>query len=149
MAQVKKILYVEDSENDIELTTEALRGLPLANEIVVARDGAEALDYLYSRGKYQSRNQDLPVLILLDLKLPKISGLEVLKTIKSDPNLRTVPVVVLTSSREERDLVEGYRLGVNAYVVKPVDFQQFVQSVRNLGCFWAVINEPPPKAITT
>lgn len=149
MAQVKKILYVEDSENDIELTTEALRGLSLANEIVVARDGAEALDYLYVRGKYQSRNQDLPVLILLDLKLPKISGLEVLKTIKSDPNLRTVPVVVLTSSREERDLVEGYRLGVNAYVVKPVDFQQFVQSVRNLGCFWAVINEPPPKATTT
>lgn len=149
MAQVKKILYVEDSENDIELTTEALRGLSLANEIVVARDGAEALDYLYFRGKYQSRNQDLPVLILLDLKLPKISGLEVLKTIKSDPNLRTVPVVVLTSSREERDLVEGYRLGVNAYVVKPVDFQQFVQSVRKLGCFWAVINEPPPKATTT
>jgi CheY-like chemotaxis protein len=88
-------------------------------------------------------------LILLDLKLPKISGLEVLKTIKSDPSLRTVPVVVLTSSREEKDLVEGYRLGVNAYVVKPVDFQQFVQSVRNLGCFWAVINEPPPKGITT
>lgn len=149
MAQVKKILYVEDSENDIELTTEALRGLSLANEIVVARDGVEALDYLYSRGKYQNRNQELPVLILLDLKLPKISGLEVLKTIKSDPNLRTVPVVVLTSSREEKDLVEGYRLGVNAYVVKPVDFQQFVQSVRNLGCFWAVINEPPPKGITT
>ncbi|MGN6386114.1 MAG: response regulator [Verrucomicrobiota bacterium] len=149
MAHVKKILYVEDSENDIELTTEALRGLSLANEIVVARDGVEALDYLYSRGKYQNRNQELPVLILLDLKLPKISGLEVLKTIKSDPNLRTVPVVVLTSSREEKDLVEGYRLGVNAYVVKPVDFQQFVQSVRNLGCFWAVINEPPPKGITT
>lgn len=145
MAAVKKILYVEDSENDIELTTEALRGLSLANEIIIARDGAEALDYLYSKGKYDDRPAELPILMLLDLKLPKISGLEVLRIIKADPSMRTLPIVVLTSSREERDLVEGYRLGVNAYVVKPVDFQQFVQSVRNLGCFWAVINEPPPK----
>jgi CheY-like chemotaxis protein len=144
MAKLKQILYVEDSENDIELTTEALRDLSLANEIIIARDGAEALDYLYKRGRFEERPTDPPILILLDLKLPKISGLEVLRTIKNDPALRSIPVVVLTSSREEKDLVEGYRLGVNAYVVKPVDFRQFVQSVRNLGCFWALINEPPP-----
>jgi CheY-like chemotaxis protein len=148
MARLKQILYVEDSENDIELTMEALRDLSLANEIVIVRDGAEALDYLYLRGTFADRAPGHPVLILLDLKLPKVSGLEVLKTIKSDPALQSIPVVVLTSSREEKDLVEGYRLGVNAYVVKPVDFKQFVQSVRNLGCFWAVINEPPPNDVT-
>jgi CheY-like chemotaxis protein len=145
MAPLKEILYAEDSANDVELTLEALKGVGIVNKIVVARDGAEALDYLYRRGRFAERQTETPILVLLDLKLPKVSGLEVLKKIKSDPHLRTVPVVVLTSSREERDLVEGYRLGVNAFVVKPVDFQQFTESVRRIGCFWALVNEPPPK----
>ena len=145
MGPLKEILYAEDSANDVELTIEALKGIGIANQIIVARDGAEALDYLYRRGRFANRQTSPPILVLLDLKLPKVSGLEVLEKIKSDPQLRTVPVVVLTSSREERDLVEGYRLGVNAFVVKPVDFQQFTESVRRIGCFWALVNEPPPK----
>jgi CheY-like chemotaxis protein len=145
MQESKDILFAEDSADDVELTLEALKSIGIANPIVIARDGAEALDYLECRGQFARRENGNPIFVLLDLKLPKINGLEVLKHIKNDPRLRSVPVVVLTSSREERDLVEGYRLGVNAFVVKPVDFQQFTESVRQIGCFWAVVNEPPVK----
>jgi CheY-like chemotaxis protein len=144
MEILNNILYAEDSANDAELTLEALKSAGVPNQVVVARDGAEALDYLYHRGRFAQRSAGFPLLVLLDLKLPKVSGLEVLKTIKSDPTLRSLPVVVLTSSREERDLVEGYRLGVNAFVVKPVGYHQFSESVRRLGQFWAQLNEPPP-----
>ena len=144
MAKIKKILLVEDNENDIELTINALQDCRLSNEIFPVRDGAEALDYIYRRNAFQDRDDGLPVVILLDLKMPRVDGIEVLRTLKSDPAVRHVPIVMLTSSREERDLVLSYDLGVNAFVVKPVDFQQFVQAVRNLGIFWAVINEPPP-----
>jgi CheY-like chemotaxis protein len=119
----------------------------LANEVVVARDGEEALDFLYRRGIFKLRSEGNPAVVLLDLKLPKVDGLEVLETLKSDENLRTVPVVMLTSSREEQDLLRSYNLGVNAYVVKPVDFQHFVTALREIGLFWAVINEPPPGSI--
>jgi len=143
MAQVKRILLVEDSDQDVELTMGALEECNIANQVDVAHDGAEALDYLYRRGAFESRPNDLPVVVLLDLKMPKVDGLEVLRQMKSDARLKSIPVVMLTSSREERDLVESYELGSNAYVVKPVDFQQFASSIRQLGCFWAVINEPP------
>ena len=146
MADLKRILLVEDNPNDIELTFAALEENNLANEVVVARDGEEALDYLYKRGIYKMRGEGNPAVVLLDLKLPKVDGLEVLKQIKSDPVLRVVPVVMLTGSREEVDLVTSYGLGVNAYVVKPVDFGDFVEALRKLGLFWAVINEPPPGA---
>lgn len=146
MSYLKRILLVEDSEKDVELTLAALEDHHLANEVVVARDGAEALDYLYRRGSFAGRSNSLPVVVLLDLKLPKVDGLEVLRQIKADPFLKSIPVVMLTSSREEQDLVRSYQFGVNAYVVKPVDFQQFVDSVRQLGFFWALINEPPPAA---
>jgi CheY-like chemotaxis protein len=139
-----RILLVEDDPKDIDLTLTALDEYHLANEVVVARDGEEALDYLYSRGSFQLRTGENPAVLLLDLKLPKIDGLEVLQQIKSDENLRMIPVVVLTSSREERDMVASYKLGVNAYVVKPVDFHEFVNAIKELGVFWAVINEPPP-----
>ena len=141
---VKRILLVEDSEHDIELTITALDGHHLANKVDVARDGAEALDYLYKRGAFAARPDGPPIVVLLDLKMPRVDGLEVLRQMKSDPEFRSVPVVMLTSSREEQDLVRSYELGVNAYVVKPVNFQQFVESVKQLGCFWALINEPPP-----
>jgi CheY-like chemotaxis protein len=147
MVNLKDILLVEDSDNDVELTLEALGRLGLVNRIVVAKDGVEALDYFHRRGRFADRTGGLPVVVLLDLKLPKISGLEVLKELKADERFRSTPVVVLTSSREERDLVEGYRLGVNAFVVKPVDFEQFMTSVRQLGCFWAVVNETPPDGV--
>ncbi|MBI3645307.1 MAG: response regulator [Acidobacteriales bacterium] len=143
MADLKAILLAEDDPNDVELTLEALAEYNLANEVVVVQDGAEALDYLYRRGQHADRGNGNPAVVLLDIKMPKVDGLEVLRTIKEDPSLKAVPVVILTSSREERDLVESYRLGVNAYVVKPVQFLQFVESVRQLGQFWAVINEPP------
>lgn len=146
MASLKRILLVEDNEHDVELTLTALEEHHLANEVVVTHDGAEALDYLYARGAFAGRTNGLPVVVLLDLKMPKMDGLEVLRQIKDDPNLRRIPVVMLTSSREEQDLVRSYELGVNAYVVKPVDFQKFVESVRQVGAFWAVINEPPPKS---
>lgn len=142
-ADVKAILVAEDDPRDAELTLEALSEYNLRNEIVVAEDGAEALDYLYRRGKFSERSAGNPAVVLLDIKMPKVDGLQVLRKIKEDPDLKTVPVVMLTSSREERDLVESYRLGVNAYVVKPVQFVQFVESVKQLGAFWAVLNEPP------
>ena len=143
-AKVKRILLVEDSEHDIELTLAALETHNVANEVDTARDGAEALDYLYRRGAFATRSNELPAVVLLDLKMPRVDGLEVLRQIKSDPQLKKIPVVILTSWREEQDLVRSYELGVNAYVVKPVNFAQFMESVKQLGCFWAIINETPP-----
>jgi CheY-like chemotaxis protein len=147
MTQLKRILLAEDNEHDVELTLNALAENRLANEVVVVRDGAEALDYLYRRGAYRLREEGNPVVLLLDLKMPKVDGLQVLRQIKQDDALRQMPVVMLTSSREESDLVESYRLGVNAYVVKPVEFGRFVEAVRELGVFWAVINEAPPGSV--
>ena len=144
MPELKRILLAEDSENDVELTLNALEHQGLINEIDVVRDGAEALDYLYARGPFADRPGGTPALVLLDLKMPKIDGLDVLRLIKADPHLKTVPIVMLTSSREEQDVVESYELGVNAYVVKPVDFSEFMDAVRQIGVFWAVLNEPPP-----
>ena len=144
---MRRILLVEDDPKDVELTLTALEEYNLANEVVVTRDGAEALDYLYCRGEFAGRPNDNPAVLLLDLKLPKVDGLEVLQQIKSDDNLRMVPVVVLTSSREEKDMVTSYKLGVNAYVVKPVDFHEFVNAIKELGMFWAIINEPPPGSV--
>jgi CheY-like chemotaxis protein len=142
-----RILLVEDDPRDVELTLNALEDYNLTNEVVVARDGEEALDYLYSRGTFRMRTNDNPAVLLLDLKLPKVDGLEVLRTIKADAKLKLIPVVVLTSSREERDMIESYKLGVNAYVVKPVDFHEFVNAIKELGVFWAIINEPPPGSV--
>jgi CheY-like chemotaxis protein len=147
MNKLGRILLVEDDPKDVELSLTALEEYNLANEVIVARDGEEALEYLYSRGKFKTRSSDNPAVMLLDLKLPKVDGLEVLKQIKSDEKLRTIPVVVLTSSKEEKDMVASYKLGVNAYVVKPVDFHEFVNAIKELGIFWAVINEPPPGSV--
>ena len=147
MAPLKRILLVEDNERDVELTLAALEENNLANEVIVARDGAEALDYLYGRGKFAGHANGLPVVVLLDLKMPKVDGLEVLRQMRGDAQLKSIPVVMLTSSREEQDLIKSYQLGVNAYVVKPVDFQQFVDSVKEIGFFWAIINEPPPGSL--
>jgi CheY-like chemotaxis protein len=147
MDNLGRILMVEDDPKDVELTLVALEDYHLANEMVVLGDGAEALDYLYCRGNFASRTSENPAVLLLDLKLPKVDGLEVLQQIKSDEKLRMIPVVVLTSSREERDMVASYKLGVNAYVVKPVDFHEFVNAIKELGVFWAVINQPPPGSI--
>jgi len=147
MNELGRILIVEDDPKDVELTLTALEEYNLANEVVVTRDGEEALDYLFCRGNFKMRTSDNPAVLLLDLKLPKVDGLEVLQQIKSDEKLKMIPVVVLTSSREERDMVASYKLGVNAYVVKPVDFHEFVNAIKELGIFWAVINEPPPGSI--
>jgi CheY-like chemotaxis protein len=147
METLGRILMVEDDPKDVELSMTALEDYNLANEVVVARDGEEALDYLFCRGKFQDRSSDNPAVILLDLKLPKVDGLEVLKEIKSDPKLKMIPVVVLTSSKEEKDMVTSYKLGVNAYVVKPVDFHEFVNAIKELGVFWALINQPPPGSV--
>ena len=147
MTALKRILLAEDDEHDVELTLSALSEYRLANEVVVTRDGAETLDYLYRGGAFRMREEGNPVVVLLDLKMPKVDGLEVLRQIKQDDALRQIPVVMLTSSREENDLVESYRLGVNAYVVKPVEFSRFVQAVRELGVLWAVINEAPPGSV--
>lgn len=141
---LKRILLVDDSHRDTELVIDALERHNLANIIETLHDGAEALDYLYRRGRFAERTGDDPAVILLDLKMPKVDGLEVLRVIKSDPVLRLIPVVVMTSSREERDVLESYQLGVNAYVVKPLEFDQFTNAVVQLGAFWAVVNEPPP-----
>jgi len=149
MAELKPILLVEDSPNDVELTLAALAENHLANEVVVVRDGAEALDYLHRRGIFKLRAKGNPAVVLLDLKLPKVDGLEVLEQLKRDAEMQSIPVVMLTSSREEQDLTRSYKLGVNAYVVKPVEFTEFVDSIKELGLFWAVINEPPPGSITS
>jgi CheY-like chemotaxis protein len=145
MAEIRTILLVEDNLNDVELTLAALGENRLANDVVVARDGVDALDYLYRRNAHAGRTGGNPGLILLDLKMPRIDGLEVLRTVKTDPALKTIPVVVLTSSRQEQDLVASYDLGVNAYVVKPVDFHDFVEAVKRLGGFWAIVQPPPAR----
>jgi CheY-like chemotaxis protein len=147
MNTLGRILLVEDDPKDVELTLTALEEYNLANEVIVARDGAEALEYLYSSGKFKTRSSGNPAVVLLDLKLPKVDGLEVLKQVKSEEKLRMIPIVVLTSSKEEKDMVASYKLGVSAYVVKPVDFHEFVNAIKELGIFWAVINEPPPGSV--
>lgn len=144
MNTIRPILLVEDSLNDIELTLAALHQNKVANEIIVARHGGEALDFLYRRGNFKDRPPGDPVVVFLDLKMPKVDGMEVLRQVKADDTLKTIPIVILTSSREEVDLVKTYQLGVNAYVVKPVGFDQFTDAIRQLGIFWAVLNEPPP-----
>jgi DNA-binding response OmpR family regulator len=147
MNKLGRILMVEDDPKDVELTLTALEEYNLANEVIVTRDGEQALNYLYYRGEYKTRSSGNPAVMLLDLKLPKVDGLEVLKQIKFDGELKMIPVVVLTSSKEEKDMVASYQLGVNAYVVKPVDFHEFVNAIKELGVFWAVINEPPPGSV--
>jgi CheY-like chemotaxis protein len=143
MPPLKRILLVDDSPHDTELAIEALKSYRLANEVITLRDGAEALDFLQYQGAFQDRPPWQPAVILLDIKMPKVDGIEVLRFIKGDPALRVIPVVMMTSSREERDLIDSYQLGVNAYVVKPVHFHEFVDAVRQIGAFWAVLNEPP------
>jgi CheY-like chemotaxis protein len=145
MPELRRILLAEDNPNDAELTKAALKTNRVVNDIVVTRDGAETLDYLSRRGPYVDRGPGEPALMLLDLKMPKVDGLEVLRQVKTSPTLRSIPVIVLTSSREEQDLVRSYDLGVNAYVVKPVNFPDFIDAVKVLGAFWAVVNEPPPQ----
>ena len=146
MGGIRRILLAEDNANDIELTMAALDQHHLANEVDVVRDGAAAWDYLVRQGTYATRPSGTPVVVLLDLKMPKVDGVEVLRRMRTDERFRTVPVVMLTSSREQRDLQECYQLGANAYVVKPVDFSEFMNAVNNLGLFWAVLNQPPPAA---
>jgi len=144
MDGIKRILLCEDDLKDVELTLVALGEYNLANEVDVVRDGQEALDYLRRQGQFQMRGGNNPGVVLLDLKMPKIDGLEVLRQVRSDDELKMIPIVMLTSSREERDIVESYKLGVNSYVVKPVDFHQFVEAIKQVGSFWAVVNQPPP-----
>jgi CheY-like chemotaxis protein len=144
MSPLKRILLAEDSPNDVELTLSALEEYNLANEVVVVRDGVEALDYLFQRGKFANHPNGTPAVILLDLKMPRMDGLEALRQLRNEPRFKHVPVVMITSSREEQDLIRSYELGVNAYVVKPVDFQKFVECIKQIGFFWALINEPPP-----
>jgi len=144
MKTFKRILLAEDDLKDVELTVNALNEHNLANDILIARDGAEALDYLYRRGAFAQEPEGNPIVILLDLKMPKMDGIQVLRQIKSDKNLQTIPVVILTSSREAQDLEICYQLGVNAYVVKPVKFAGFVEAIKGIGVFWVLINEPPP-----
>jgi CheY-like chemotaxis protein len=141
---LKPILLVEDDPRDLELTLVALERSQLANDVVIVRDGAQALEYLRREGSFDGRAEGNPAVMLLDLKLPKVNGLEVLQTVRADPLLRSMPVVMLTSSQEETDVLRSYELGVNAYVVKPVEFKQFVGAIADLGVFWAVLNEPPP-----
>jgi len=144
MSRTHRILLVDDSPQDTEMALDALQTYNLANEVVTLRDGAEALDYLYRRGQFAGRTNGNPTVILLDLKMPKVDGLEVLRQIKNDPELKIIPVVMMTSSIEERDLLHSYQNGANAYVVKPVKFQEFVEAVKQVGLFWIVLNEPPP-----
>jgi CheY-like chemotaxis protein len=141
---VGRILLAEDSDRDAELALNALDQHNLVNEVIRVRDGAEVLDYLYRRGQFAGRPEGNPAVVLLDLKMPKVDGLEVLRQIRNDPQLKFIPVVMMTSSREEQDLIKSYELGVNAYVVKPVNFGEFVAAVKQVGAFWAVVNEPPP-----
>ena len=145
MTPLKRILLAEDNKNDVELTLSALDEYNLANEVVVVRDGVEALDYLFRRGQFADHANGIPAVILLDLKMPRMDGLETLRQIRAEARFKHVPVVMITSSREEQDLVRSYELGVNAYVVKPVDFQKFVECIKQLGFFWAVVNETPPR----
>lgn len=145
MTATKPILLAEDNPRDAELALAAMEEHHLAEKVILCHDGAEVLDYLYCRGQFKTRLQGNPAVVFLDLKMPKVDGLEVLRTIKSDAKLRAIPVVMLTSSREERDLMESYALGANAYVVKPVDFHQFLKAVKELGAFWGMTNEPPPE----
>ena len=144
MVEIRTILFAEDNPRDVELTLEALGDHNLANNVIVVRDGVEAMDYLRYEGKYKQRKPGNPAVLLLDIKMPRLDGIQVLKAIRSDDKLKTLPVVMLTSSREEQDLIKSYELGVNAYVVKPVDFKEFIEAVKQLGIFWAVINEAPP-----
>ena len=147
MSQEIEILLVDDSAEDVELTILALRRNKICNEIQVAEDGAEALDFLFCRGPHKDRSfSNPPWLVLLDLKLPKIDGLEVLKTIRGDERTKAIPVVILTSSKEQEDVINGYNLGVSAYIQKPVDFEQFSETIRQIGMFWLLINQPPPAA---
>jgi CheY-like chemotaxis protein len=145
MIKVRKILLVEDNQKDVELTLEALEEHKLANQVEVVNDGVDALDYLYCRGKYNNRPNRMPAVMLLDIKMPQMDGIEVLTRLKSDAKLKSIPVVMLSSSREEPDLKKCYELGVNAYVVKPVVFKDFIEAVRNIGVFWALLNELPPE----
>jgi CheY-like chemotaxis protein len=147
MVTLKRILLVEDDPKDVELILNALDEHNLANEVAIARDGVEALDYLYRRGAFALRPEGNPMLILLDLKMPKLDGNQVLKHLKSDEQMRLIPIVILTSSRESHDLAEAYRLGANAYVVKPVRFTEFVEAVKEIGLFWAIINEAPQGSV--
>lgn len=142
---LKQILLIDDSARDIEMALDALQQHNIANDVVTLRDGAEALEYLFRRGEFAARGSDNPAVILLDLKMPRIDGLEVLRQLKSDPVLKVIPVVMMTSSREERDLIKSYELGVNAYVVKPLNFADFIEAIKVVGAFWAVLNELPPK----
>lgn len=148
MTELKRILLVEDSANDVALSIAALEEIHLANEVVVVRDGQQALDFLRRQGEFADRTDGNPAVVLLDLKLPKVDGIEVLTQVKRDPELKSIPIVMLTSSREERDLANSYGLGVNAYVVKPVAFPDFVSALKELGLFWAVVNVPPPGSLT-
>ncbi len=147
MNTIKRILLVDDDPNDVELTLTSLEKHHLANEVMVAHDGEEALDILFRRGDYQDLPDGNPTAVLLDLKMPKVDGLEVLRQLRANEKTKLIPVVVLTTSREEKDIVESYRLGVNAYVVKPVDFLKFTEAVREIGLFWVVVNEPPPGSV--
>jgi CheY-like chemotaxis protein len=147
MNEAKRILIAEDDENDAELILKAMEKYNITNEVVVVEDGAEALDYLYRRGDYKARAEGNPVLVLLDIKMPRVNGLEVLQEIRADEQLKLIPTAMLTSSRQEGDLLVSYQLGVNAYVVKPVDFNRFVEAVRELGVFWLMVNEPPPGSV--
>ena len=148
MNGLMRILYAEDNDRDVELTLTAFQACNLANEVDVVRDGQAVMDYLTFQGAYRTRAREYPALVLLHIKMPRVDGIEVLRRIKGDARLRLIPVVMLTSSREERDLVETYNLGVNAYVVKPIDFSEFLKSVKQLGVFWAIVNERPPVAMT-
>jgi CheY-like chemotaxis protein len=144
MVEIRTILFAEDNPKDVELTLEALNDHNLANNVIVVRDGVETMEYLRREGKYKQRKTGNPAVLLLDIKMPRMDGIEVLRAIRSDNSLKMLPVVMLTSSREEQDLIKSYELGVNAYVVKPVDFKEFIEAVKQLGVFWAVINEAPP-----
>jgi CheY-like chemotaxis protein len=143
--ELKTILLAEDNPKDLELTLEALAEHNLANQVVVVKDGVEAMEYLRCEGNFKMRRPGRPAVLLLDIKMPRMDGIEVLRTIRSDPALKTLPIVMLTSSREEQDLIKSYELGINAYVLKPVDFKEFIEAVKHIGMFWAVVNELPPE----